>query len=179
MNTIFIPHLLKAPKHTLYWDFKQSFRDLPTLTPVRGELWVTHRGNFLEVRAKAETIVTLTCDRCLNQYNQRLALDDSEIILLDSKANLPGIPGEEKEVNLEEMEEALSPQGHFEPESWIYEQLCLSLPVQQNCGADCAGSRLLKDSENGDLAPDNTEVKVDARWSALADLKKQFGTNGH
>ena len=49
MDAIFIPHLLKAPKNTLYWDFQQIFQDLKTLTPVRGELWVTHRGNFLEV----------------------------------------------------------------------------------------------------------------------------------
>ena len=149
------------------------------MTPVRGELWVTHRGNFLEVRAKAETIVTLTCDRCLNQYNQRLMLDDSEIILLDSKANLPGIPGEEKEVNLEEMEEALSPQGHFEPESWIYEQLCLTLPVQQNCGEDCPGAGLSNDDEKEDLAAQGADIKGDARWSALADLKKQLGANGN
>ncbi|MEM9772691.1 MAG: YceD family protein [Cyanobacteria bacterium P01_D01_bin.73] len=178
MDAIFIPHLLKAPKHTLYWDFKQIFRDLPTLTPVRGELWVTHRGNFIEVRAKAETIVTLTCDRCLNQYNQRLELDDSEIILLDVKANLPGIPGAEKEVELEEMEESLSPQGHFEPEGWIYEQLCLALPVQQSCGDQCTGADLLN-NQKSEPEPEQSDSKVDARWSALANLKEQLGNDSN
>ena len=172
MDAIYIPHLLKAPKHTLYWDFKQTFMDLPTLTPVRGELWVTHRGNFLDVRVKAETIITLTCDRCLNQYNQRLALDNSEIILLDLKANLPGIPGEEKEVDLEDMEESLSPQGHFETEGWLYEQLCLALPVQQNCGEGCTGASL-PPSPPSELQASSSQ-EVDARWSALADLKHQL-----
>ena len=173
MNSMYIPHLLKAPKKTLHWDFKQFFKDLETLTPVRGELWVTHRGNFLEVRAQADTIITLACDRCLNQYNHRLELDNSEIILLDLKADLPNIPGEEKEIDLEDMEETLSLQGHFEPEGWIYEQLCLALPVQQSCGAGCTGADLPTEIElanSVDSAP-----KVDERWSALADLKKQLG----
>ena len=174
MNSIYIPHILKAPKKTLYWDFKQFFRELDTLTPVRGELWVTHRGNFLEVRVKAETIVTLTCDRCLRQYNHRLSLDDEEIILLDLKANLPGIPGEEKEIDLEEMEEALSPQGHFEPEQWIYEQLCLGLPVQQNCGEGCTGTKLLETSAALNPPAVSGPKQGDARWSALAALKQQL-----
>ena len=182
MDAIFIPHLLKAPKNTLYWDFQQIFQDLKTLTPVRGELWVTHRGNFLEVRAKAETIVTLTCDRCINQYNHRLSLDNSEIILLDIKANQPGIPGEEKEMELEEMEETLSPQGHFKPEDWVYEQLCLALPVQQNCGEDCPGTGWVNPSDNpsegtgSNSGQTQEQTQIDARWSALADLKKKLGT---
>ena len=44
---------------------------------------IRHGGTFLEILAQAETIVTLTCDRCLQNYNYRLSIDTSEIIWLE------------------------------------------------------------------------------------------------
>ena len=87
METIYIPHLLTKSERKEVIDFDEFIPDLETLTPVRGRLQVTHQGNYLEVKAKAETIVTLTCHRCLKQYNHRLALNSSELIWLEETAN--------------------------------------------------------------------------------------------
>ena len=96
---------------------------------MRAEVSVRHGTTFLEVKGTASTIVTLTCDRCLQQYNHRVAVDAQELIWLDEAAaqDLPL----EQEVSLEELVESLSPQGYFEPETWIYEQICLQLPQRQ------------------------------------------------
>lgn len=166
MDSVFIPHLLKAANHTIGWEFKDFLPGLDTLTPVRGNLRVVHRGNFLEVSAQAEGIVTLTCDRCLCQYNQRLVVDTQEPIWLDEAAESKALPLE-REVSAEDLQESLPPTGYFYPEDWLYQQFCLELPAQQLCSEDCPGVAI-------DPAPATSDQPaVDARWSALASLKKQ------
>lgn len=80
MDAIYIPHLLKVPQRSLEFQFEEFLLELETLTPVRGRLRVTHQTTYIEVTAQAETIVTLTCHRCLKQYNHRLKVDTSEMI---------------------------------------------------------------------------------------------------
>lgn len=164
MQAIYIPHLLKATDRTRSLQFETTFQNLETLTPVRAEVSVRHGTTFLEVQGVASTIVTLTCDRCLQQYNHRVAVDAREIIWLDEAAaqDLPL----EQEVSAEELVESLSPHGYFEPETWIYEQVCLQLPQRQICDASCQG---LKVEESQPTRP-----VVDERWSALEALKQQF-----
>ncbi|TAD74306.1 MAG: DUF177 domain-containing protein [Oscillatoriales cyanobacterium] len=167
MDSVYIPHLLKAPNHTLGWEFKDFLPGLETLTPVRGHLQVTHRGTFIEVSAQAEGIVTLTCDRCLCQYNQRLVVDAQEPIWLDEAADSKPLPLDQ-EISTEDLTESLSPTGHFHPADWLYQQLCLELPPQQLCSPDCQGVLL------PDQPPAAAEATTDHRWSALANLKQQW-----
>ena len=65
-----------------HWQIGQSIAGLATLTPVRGELEATHRGNVLEVRGRAEAIVTLCCDRCLQHFNMTLSAASTELVLI-------------------------------------------------------------------------------------------------
>ena len=126
MQRLYIPHLVKDPSKTRIVEVDDYLRDLDTLTPVKGRIQIQHRGNFLEVSAKAEAIVTLTCHRCLQNYNARIQVDTSEFIWLQDPE--PEIYAEEVEVGVDELIETLPPQGHFDPARWLYEQLCLALP---------------------------------------------------
>ena len=72
MEDIYIPQLLKAPGRKREIEINEVIPGLETLTPIRGTLIVRHGGNFLELSVQAETIVTLICDRCLQNYNHRL-----------------------------------------------------------------------------------------------------------
>ncbi len=166
MDSVFIPHLLRATNHTIGWEFKDFLPGLETLTPVRGSLRVVHRGNFLDVSAQAEGIVTLTCDRCLCQYNQRLVVDAQEPIWLDEAAEAKALPLE-REVSAEDLQESLPPTGYFYPEDWLYQQFCLELPAQQLCRDDCPGVAI-----EPEVAIE--QPAVDARWSALSSLKQQL-----
>jgi uncharacterized protein len=166
MEAIHIPRIAKAPEQKEVIQFQESILDLQTLTPVRGRMTLKHRGNYLEVLAKAETIVTLTCHRCLQQYNYRLAIDTSEIIWLDEFADRPYTGPLERETPLEDLTEKLSPQGYFQPDVWLYEQLCLAMPLRQLCDRDCQG--VLQDNV------DAIESPIDRRWQALEALKKQL-----
>ena len=166
MEALYIPQLIKAFDKTQVFSFRERLTGLETLTPVQGELTVKHRGSYLEVKAQAEAIITLTCNRCLQNYNHRLSIDTSELIWLESPTdNLEAIPLE-REVSLEDLVESLSPQGYFYPSDWLYEQFCLAIPQQQICQSECTGIQMVEDPEHS--------LPVDQRWSSLAALKTQL-----
>ena len=87
METLYIPQILKALNQKIEIPLEETIEEINTLTPIRGNMKVRHGGTFLEVTIDAETIITLTCDRCLKQYNHRLVLNTSELIWLDKNAD--------------------------------------------------------------------------------------------
>ncbi len=166
MEAIYIPQLLKAPRQKEAIQVDEFFPDLETLTPVRGEVQVQHRGNFLDVSGKAEAIVTLTCHRCLRQYNHRLTVDTSEIIWLDPAAEQPEQGPLEQEIAVEDLVETLPPQGYFDPKEWLYQQLCLVIPQRQLCDAECPGIEPVES--------ETSQQPVDSRWASLDALKRMM-----
>lgn len=162
MQKIYIPHLAKDPSKTRRIEVNDYLSDLETLTPVKGRIQVQHRGNFLEVSAQAEAITTLTCHRCLQNYNARITVDTSEFIWLQDPQ--PEVHAEEVEVGLDELVETLPPLGHFDPAGWLYEQLCLAMPQRQLCDQACEGII-------NPLAS-HEDTATDQRWAALSALKQ-------
>jgi uncharacterized protein len=168
MEAIYIPHLLKAPQRIRKITLEEVIPGLNTLTPIRGNLQVRHGGNFLEITIKAETIVTLSCDRCLQNYNCRLAIDTSEIIWLEAiEPDLERFQLE-REVSLEDLSETLPLDGHLDVEQWLYEQFSLAMPLRRLCGKDCQGAA---------KTTLETQHHTDSRWSSLASLKEQLSQN--
>lgn len=170
MEAIYIPQLIRTREQTEVVQFEEFLPDLETLTPLRGQMKVTHHGNYLEVSAQAETIVTLTCHRCLQQYNHRLKIKPSELIWLEESTNGPDTGPQERETALEDLVETLPPQGYFEPSEWLYQQVCLAIPHRQLCDSQCKGIQLAED-EGGNVSEQPT---ADQRWSALEALKGQL-----
>ena len=167
MDAIFIPQLSKAPERTEEIQVQEFLPGLETLTPVRGLIQVKHQGNYLEVSSQAETIITCTCNRCLQQYNHRLVLDTQEVIWLDETANQTEDFPLEMEVAVEDLLETLAPDGHFDPGEWLYQQMCLALPQRQLCNLNCPGI----------LNTAVSEPPTDSRWASLNALKKQLPDN--
>lgn len=164
METIYIPNLIRMPGKSEEIRVDDYIPGMETLTPVRGTIVVTHQGTYLEVKAQAEAIKTLTCDRSLQQYNHRLVIDTTELIWLDVNAGAPYQGPLEREVSVEDLTESLPPNGYFDPEVWLYEQLSLALPLRQV-------------SEQGEQESHNyieMPPQADSRWSSLAALKEQL-----
>jgi uncharacterized protein len=150
------------------WSVDQAIAGLDTLTPVRGILRAEHHGNALEVVGRAETIVTLCCDRCLQHYNQTLGIDCRELIELGG-ARAAGSMGTASTTAIEEtfvvghdLDDRLDPRGSFDPERWLFEQLSLQLPLVNRCGADCPGPPAWSGA---------SAESVDPRWAALTTLR--------
>jgi uncharacterized protein len=166
MDPIYIPRLTHLPQQTEVIEFKETIPGLESLTAVQGWIRVTHCGTYLDVTATAETIVTLSCDRCLQQYNHRLAITPQEMIWLNDETADADLLFD-KDLESEDLVETLLPTAHFDPTTWIYEQLCLELPLRRLCDQDCAGIAL----------PDQPAASpsgLDSRWSALSSLKHQI-----
>ena len=164
MEAIYIPSLVKKPERTEAIQFQESMSELETLTPIRGYLQVTHHGNYLEVKSRTETIITLTCDRCLKQYNYKLVINPQELIWLNQMAVQKDL-SIEVENSLEDLVENLPPDGYFYPRDWVYQQLCLAIPPRKLCTENCQGIQLSGNSSSSVL---------DNRWAALEALKKQL-----
>ncbi|MDY6806739.1 MAG: YceD family protein [Cyanobacteriota bacterium] len=165
MEEIYIPSIAQKPKATESIEFEEFISDLETLMPIKGSLRVTHKGNYLEVGGKAETILTLTCDRCLKQYNHRLVVDTSELIWLEERPKAEEFVSLDVEGDLEDLVEKMPRNGYFNGKDWIYQQLCLAIPPRQLCDRDCEGIKQAATAETG---------LIDKRWAALESIKKQL-----
>jgi uncharacterized protein len=166
MDTIYIPHLAKILDQTETIAIQDYLPELETLTPIQGEMKVSHRGNYLEVTACAETIVTLTCDRCLQNYNHRLAIDTAEMIWLQEGGEDPDAYPLEREVTVDDLVEILPSDGYFDPAMWLYEQLCLNLPQRKLCDRNCQGIPLADQ-------PPESHIQ-DRRWASLEAFKQNL-----
>lgn len=171
MKAIYIPQLLQMPGQTAVVEVDGLLPSLETLTPVQGQLQVAHCGNYLNVSGRAETIITLTCDRCLQQYNHRLSATPTELIWLKDAEEPQLETLEELEIAPEDLVETLPQRGTFDPETWLYEQLCLAIPQRQLCDPQCPGIAPAADSDAATTA-------ADRRWAALEALKRSLQSQG-
>ena len=163
---------LRALGTAKFWDVEGELDELPSLTPVRGHVSAEHRGNVLAVEGKLSTIVTLCCDRCLNQFNQSLSCTPAELIWLGEEqptADELELSGEVAE--MEGLVDVLDPRGQFDPQQWAFEQLNLLLPVVNHCGDHCPGPPGLQQQP---VIPDTKTKAVDPRWQALQQLQQQI-----
>ncbi len=168
MDKVYIPKLLQQPQHSLEVDINTHLPDLETLTPVRGTVIITHQNTYLDVQARAETIVTLTCHRCLQNYNSRLTITPQELIWLQANPNPSSLPLEQ-EVGVDDLVETLPPDGYFYPQTWLYEQICLALPQRQICDPSCRGVEITSKDDESSQKP-----ATDSRWAVLSQLQRQL-----
>ncbi len=163
MKKIYIPQLLKEQNRQEKIEINDIIPDFTSLTPVKGIILVRHGGSFLEVTLKAETIITLSCDRCLQQYNHRLSIDTSEIIWLENREL--DLESRDREIEVEDLSETLPPEGYFETSAWLFEQLSLSLPLRNLCDRDCQATPAYQELDKS---------VIDRRWESLNTLKQKL-----
>jgi len=166
MEAIYIPHLIKKPEQREVIQVEEFLPDLETLTTVRGTITVAHKGTYLEVSGIAEAIVTLTCHRCLQQYNHRIVVDTSELIWLDEDAQEFDVGILDREIVVEDLVETLPPNGYFQASDWLYQQMCLAIPQRQLCDPKCRGIQLNK--------TDSSTEQIDSRWASLEALRERL-----
>ena len=159
---------LRALESPRVWTVDGYLNDLPSLTPVRGTIQAEHLGNVLAVHGSLQTIVTLICDRCLNQFNQALISTTEELIWLGEEQN--NHEQLEASAGFEQMSgllERLDPQGPFDPQQWAFEHLNLQLPAVNRCSGDCPGPPGLSTSGS----EDGLDSGSDPRWDVLKQLQ--------
>lgn len=154
-----IPELRALPEGK-HWQVDQPIADLSSLTPVRGDLRIVHHGTAIEVSATVDTIVTLTCARCLQDFNAPLQADVRELLEFSGEPSRHSDGAGETSAN--DLDERLDPRGSFDPERWLFEHLSLRLPLVNRCGADCPGPPCWS----------SAPTEGDPRWAALRSLTR-------
>lgn len=166
-HPLIIPDLLSLPDQTYLWPVMESWGELATLTPVQGWLKVTHLKSYIQVKTDVKTIITLTCDRCLQSYNHRLICDAEEFLWL-ATADEPDAP---QDGWAGDLLEAVDGNGTLDLADWLYQHLCLALPHPQRCDPTCAGISL------GPERLSQSTTSWDDRWAALAQLRQALEPN--
>ena len=158
LSLVAIPELLAAAEPELHWQFDQPIPALNTTEPVQGWMHLKLEGPLLQVEGEATTSIELCCDRCLQTYTHTLRARACERIGLGTTAS---DLDEALAFDAGGISEQLDPQGSFDPEQWIYEQLSLQLPLVNRCGSLCPGP----------ASWGNSEPPGDPRWAALKRLQ--------
>ena len=166
---------LRALAGPRVWEVEGELDELPSLTPVRGSMWVEHLGSVLEVNGFLSTIITLCCDRCLGQFNHQLAFETRELIWLGHEDSDQAPMNKLIETHDQDgLLERLDPLGSFDPQRWAFEQLSLQMPVVNRCGDSCPGPPCSLNSSNpANNAPNSCSdhTPVDPRWETLRKLQ--------
>ena len=157
------------------WVVDGQIKAMPSLTPVRGTLRAEHRGNVLEVEGSLQTIVCLTCDRCLGRFNQQLNANSKELIWLGDEPTEELLADAGLDPDTPDgLVDCLDPRGDFEPERWVFEQLSLQMSVVNRCGDLCPG---MPKSASTTTETSNVSA-VDPRWDALRELQSSLQPEG-
>ncbi|MFN6133754.1 MAG: YceD family protein [Synechococcaceae cyanobacterium] len=181
LRLIPLPQLLQRGGE-LELSVLQPLADLQDAELVQGWIRLRHHGTALEVEGEASATLRCRCDRCLRPFLLPVRAQAHERLCLDPGGTPPGESGPNDRLASsawlndaggldpqawlgEDPEERLDPQGVFDPEHWLFEQLSLQRPLVYHCGPDCPG-------------PDRWSSaggEPDRRWQALRQLLRSDG----
>jgi uncharacterized protein len=147
--------------------------DIIDLVSCNAQLDVDRTSDELIVRGKVETTIKIECARCLEPFEHTMVHQLAFVIQLARKGELGGTDSESSDdfyVVSDSAEE-------FDISPIIRERILVSLPLKPLCDDSCRGL-CPKCGVNLNVETcDCRDNEVDERWSALQDLKKQYGGN--
>ena len=147
-----LPFALQADLSGVEWNGAQPF-----VQPVRVEGQVRNRAGALELKARLETVLSLSCDRCARPF-QREKTVEYETLLAFELAN-------------EESDDivVLNKDGELELDELMREVFLLEMDTKNLCSEDCKG---LCPGCGADLnrEPCRCKKEIDPRWAKLAQL---------
>ncbi len=129
---------------------------------VRGE--VRNRAGAMELDARLDTVLSLTCDRCAKPFEREKTVE-YETLLAFELAN-----GENDDIVL------LNQDGELELDELMREVFLLEMDTKNLCSQDCKG---LCPGCGADLnvEPCRCRKELDPRWAKLARLLEPEGTD--
>lgn len=145
-----------------------SFEDLVFSGPLHGTALLTRTAQGVLLEAHLETVVRLTCDRCLEPFDQPLDVAWSE----EFHPSVDILTGRPLPVDLDDLDEAIVIDSHhiMDLAETIRQHLLLALPIHPLCRPDCAGICPVCGAVRNREPCTCQAEPVDPRWAALASL---------
>lgn len=168
-----IDDLEGQPQQRLLYSFKESLEGLDAVKPVVGDLTLSLGPWGVRVSGRVQTLLKLTCDRCLRPYFQSLNVEIDERLVYKSKdAQVP----RERELSRDDFVEPIPEDGVLDISDIVYQAVTLAAPTYCLCGAECPGPPTAEESGKS-LGQDKPERPAeDPRWKNLKTLFPSEGS---
>lgn len=168
-----INDLRALPQQRLNLSFKESIEGLEAVKPVLGELTVSANATGMKLNGVVQTLLKLTCHRCLRPYFQSLNIPVDERFL-EWTPQVEDLK-RERELTAEDFVEYLDHDGTLDIVDVVYQAVTLATPVSCLCGEDCPGPAFpSNEAKSGSLASDKEGAeraqRIDPRWKNLKSL---------
>ena len=148
-----------APPFAFQMDLSEVewYGGKPFAQPVRVEGQVRNRAGALELKARLDTVLSLTCDRCAKPFQREKTVDHGTLLAFEL-AN-----GESDDIV------ELDRDGGLELDELMREVFLLEMDTKNLCSQDCRG---LCPGCGADLNVETCRCKreIDPRWAKLSQL---------
>lgn len=166
---ISLDELRGQPQQRLLLGFKENLEGIEAVKPVIGDITVVLSSWGVHLSGRIQTLLKLTCHRCLRHYFQSLVVDLDERLV--DQADVLDQP-RERELCRDDFVEPIPPDGVLDISDIVYQAVTLATPTYCLCGEDCPGppkaETLQPETSLGrDKQGDSRE---DPRWKNLKTL---------
>ena len=145
MHKILIEDIELEPDKNLHYSFKDYIEELDC--NLKAELDLKSLGDFIEVSGHAEGKIKLICDRCLNEFTQKLDIDIEETY---AKQSLQDEYGQDFELKSGQFITDLNGEKEIDIYDLLYQSVILNFPNKKVCGINCKGKEYLLSEDNYD-----------------------------
>jgi len=165
-----VAQLLKAPvgsdlRQDIDGEVKLDDPTAATVGPVTGEVRFQHTNQGILASGTAEATVRIQCVRCLEDFEQPLEVEFSEMFL----PTIEVLTGKPMPPITEDQGFPIDARHHLDLTELLRQQIILNLPDQPLCREDCLGLCAICGGNRNVRACD-CETQEDLRWSALSQI---------
>lgn len=166
---ISLDELRSQPQQRLLLSFRENLAVADAVKPVVGDLTLTLGSWGVQVSGKVQTLLKLTCGRCLRAYFQSLnvLIDEQLVHQMDSREDR-----RERELLKDDFVEPIPANGLLDIGDIVYQAVTLASPTFCLCGEECPGPPLPDGAADGaSFGRDKQDdSKLDPRWKNLKTL---------
>jgi uncharacterized protein len=150
-------------------SFREALAVADAVKPVVGDLTLTLGSWGVQVSGRVQTLLKLTCGRCLRAYFQSLnvVIDEQLVHQVEDRAGR-----RDRELLKDDFVEPIPINGMLDIGDIVYQAVTLASPTFCLCGEECPGPPLPDGAGDGaSLVRDKQDdSKLDPRWKNLKTL---------
>ena len=142
MHKVLIEDIEFEPNKSMHYSFNDRIEELNCT--LKAELDLKSLGDFIEVSGHASGKIKLTCDRCLEEYEENLDINIEETY---AKNSLQDEYGQEVELKRGQFITDLDGEKEIDIYDLLYQSVILALPNKKVCGINCKGGMFVSDED--------------------------------